>query len=167
MVAQLVLERVGEQRRVAHHDDRVHRLDPALVGHAEDRDLEHRGVRSEGILDLERVHVLAAGDDHVLGSIEQVEVVLVVDVADVTRAVPAVDERRLGRLRVLPVADHHVRPSDDDLAGDARRARVAVGVDDAHLDTHDLLADRPEPSAFEVPLLVRHAVTIDEVSVAP
>ncbi len=47
-------------------DDRDDPLAPALVGHADHRDLAHSRVRREDVLDLERVDVLAAGDDHVV-----------------------------------------------------------------------------------------------------
>ena len=169
MVAQLVLERVGEQRRVADDDDRVHRLDPALVGHSEDRDLEHGGMRPERVLDLERIHVLTAGDDHVLGAIEQREVVLVVEGADVARAVPAVDEGGLGRRRVRPSSppSRWARGRSTSPATPAGTA-LAVAVDDAHLDADGVLPDRAERDRLRggAPRAAC-SVTIDEVSVAP
>ena len=50
----------------AQHDERLDRLAPLLVGHADHRDLGHRGVLEQAVLDLDRRHVLAAGDDDVL-----------------------------------------------------------------------------------------------------
>ena len=41
-----------------------------LVGHADHRDFEHRRMRGEHVLDLDRIHVLAAADDHVLLAID-------------------------------------------------------------------------------------------------
>ena len=56
------------------HDDGVHPLAPVLVGHADDRAGRHGGVLGERVLDLGRVHVLAAGDDHVLDAVDDEDV---------------------------------------------------------------------------------------------
>ena len=100
----------------ARHDDGVDGLAPALVRDAEDRRLEHGGVAVEDVLDLGAVHVLAARDDHVLRAVDEVDVGLVVHVAEVAGAVPAVDERVGGLLGLVPVP----RPSR---SGRGRRPR--------------------------------------------
>ena len=45
-------------------------LAPALVGHADDRDAGHPLEAADRLLDLDRVDVLAARDDHVLDAID-------------------------------------------------------------------------------------------------
>ena len=75
-------------------DDGLDRLAPFLVGHADHRAVLHRGVRPDHLLDLARVHVEPAGDDHVLAAVGDVQVALGVLVADVAGAQPAVDDRR-------------------------------------------------------------------------
>ena len=57
-----------------------------------------RRMAGERVLDLGRVDVLAAGDDHVLHPVDEEEVPVVVEVAGVARVVPAVAEGVLGRL---------------------------------------------------------------------
>jgi len=47
-------------------------------------------VRGERLLDLDRVHVLAAGDDHVLDAIGEEQVALFIEVAPVAGAEEAV-----------------------------------------------------------------------------
>ena len=61
----------------------------------------------EALLDLERAHVLAAGDDDVLAAVLDLDVVVGVPHREVAGAVPAARERRRARLRVLEVALHH------------------------------------------------------------
>ena len=110
----------------ARHDDGVDDLAPTLVGDAEDGRLEHGGVGVEGVLDLGAVDVLAAGDDHVLGPVDEVQVAVGVEVADVAGAVPLAVEHGLGRLLgLVPVPGHHVRALDHDLADLAGRRPAA------------------------------------------
>ncbi len=89
-------------------------------GDADHRDLGHRRVREDAVLDLDRRDVLAAGDDHVLLAVGDREVVLVVDEAAVAGVEPAVADRLGGLVGLLPVARHH------DVA---RGEHFAFGVD--------------------------------------
>ena len=63
-----------------------------------------RRVAREHVLDLERVDVLAAGDDHVVDAAVDPEVAVLVDPADVAGAVPAVANRLRVRVGPVPVA---------------------------------------------------------------
>jgi len=47
-------------------DERLDRLAPLLVGHADDRHFVDRRMRADNLLDLAGIDVGAAGDDHVL-----------------------------------------------------------------------------------------------------
>jgi hypothetical protein len=64
----------------------------ALVGQAEDGRFVDRGVLVDRGLDLGRVDVLAGAQDHVLDAVLDVEVPVVVDVAQVAGSQPPVDE---------------------------------------------------------------------------
>ncbi len=79
-------------RRVA-DDDRGDVLAEPLVGGADHRDLAHAGVRREDVLDLERMDVLAARDDHVVDPPVDPQVAVGVEVAGIARRVPAVADR--------------------------------------------------------------------------
>ena len=77
------------------------------------------GVRHQRLLDLGRVHVEAAGDDHVLGPVDDEQEVVVVEVADVAGVVPAVAPRP----RPWPPGCGSSRPSPASCAPRSRRAR--------------------------------------------
>ena len=60
-------------------DHRLDLLAPVLVGDAEDGGVAHLGVREQHVLDLGRVDVGAARDDHVDLAVAQEEVAVLVD----------------------------------------------------------------------------------------
>ena len=96
---------IDARTRPQHHHG-PHRLAPVRIGHADHRDFAHRRVLRHRLLDFAAVDVLAARDDHVLLAVDEVQVALVVDVADVAGVHPAVAQRLRGRIRVVPVAEH-------------------------------------------------------------
>ena len=53
-------------------------LAPAVIWHAEHRHLVHGGVAADRLLDLARVDVDPAGDDHVVLAVDDVEVALLI-----------------------------------------------------------------------------------------
>ena len=96
----------------------------------------------ERVLDLARVDAVAAAQDHVLDAVDEVQIAVGVEVADVAGAEPAVGERLARRLGVAPVAAHHPGRDQLHLAGLARRHRLPVAVRDAHGDARAGRADR-------------------------
>ncbi len=99
------------------HDHRDHELTPFVGRFAHHRDLGDAGVREQHVLDLARVHVEAARDDELLGSPDDAEVAVVIELADVAAAEPSVGvERVAGRVVPVPVAGEHVRSAEQDLA---------------------------------------------------
>ena len=125
----MLLELLGGGRRTRlEHDDRVDLLTPCRVGDADHGDLLDRRVGRDRVLDLDRVDVLAAGDDHVLDPVDEVDVAVGVEVALVAGVVPAVAERSRGLLRAasstrcmkLPA---RAQTSPFSPAGDRRRPR--------------------------------------------
>ena len=114
-------------------DDRLHRLAPALVGHADDRGLGDRGMREEHVLDDAGIHVLAAGDDHVLDAVLDEQVAVVIDAPDVAGVQPSVGERLRGLVRALPIAAHQLRAAREDLAGFSSRPRRIACVGHSQL----------------------------------
>ena len=83
------------------------------------------------LLNLGRVDVEPAGDDHVLLAIDDIDVAVFVLQADIAGAVPAVGGRDLvGGLLVLVIAGHHQGAAYDDFAPLARRQDVLVIVHD-------------------------------------
>ena len=83
-------------------------------------------VAQQQVLDLGRVRVEAADDEHVLDPADDAQVAVGVEGAEVAGVQPAVGvDRGRGRLRVVEVAAHHGVAAHEDLA---RLARRGVGA---------------------------------------
>jgi hypothetical protein len=117
---------------------------------------KHARIAVQGVFHLGAVDILAAGHDHVLGPVDEENEALLVLVAQVTGAVPAVDQggSRLGRL--VPISDHDVRAAHGELSDLARRTAGPVDVNHGDVDPHGGLAARPLPGSTEQPLPVWH-----------
>ena len=107
------------------------------------------GCCDEHRLELGRRHLVALVLDELLDAVDEHDVAVVVGAADVAGVQPAVGvDRGGGRLRVVEVAAHDLRPAHADLALLARAELVAAGdVDDPALGVGHRRADRPEPVA--------------------
>src|SRR5712691_21235 len=119
--------------RLAHHvgdDD----LAPFGVRPADHRHFADFFVREQNFLDLTRIDVGAAGNDHVLGAVLQREVALGVEDADVAGVQPAAVKRRLARLRIFPIARHHHVDLAQNFAGRARRQGAILMIGYLDLD---------------------------------
>ena len=96
------------------------------------RDADDRAVRDVGVLedrrlDLDRVDVLAAADDHVLRAVDDVDEAVLVDARDVAGVQPALGEG-LGRLLgPVPVPAHDVGPLYPQLADHVGTRGTVVG----------------------------------------
>ncbi len=113
--------------RGAGHDIGAAHLAHPLVGHADDGHLGDGLVAAQHGLDLGRVGVEAAHDEHVLDAVGDGDVAGRVHDADVAGVQPALGIDRLRRRRlVAPVARHHRVAPHDDLARLARRHLAAV-----------------------------------------
>ena len=90
------------------------------------------GDLEQHVLDLGRIHVLAARDVHVLPAVDDIDEAFVVEARGVAGLQPAVGEGRCRRVGLVPVARRDVGPLDQQLA-DRRPARtsLALVVDDA------------------------------------
>ena len=123
--------RPGDDVRLAHlaaglgaqHDHRLDRLAAVGVARADHAGLGHRRMAVEQQLHLRRPDLEAAGVDHALEPVGEEEVALLVHAAEIAGAEEAparhagqLDEGRLGRGPVLPVAGEQHRPAGDDLA---------------------------------------------------
>ena len=126
------IDRASRGGNDVRHGDLAH----ALVGHADDRDLTDRVVGQQDVLDLGRVHVEAADDEHVLQPSDDPHVAAVVhrrQVAGVQEA-PLVDGSGR-RLRVVEIALHHAVAADEQLARRAPLDLLPLRVGDDDLET--------------------------------
>ena len=128
----------------AQFDEGLGRLAAIGVGDADHDHFLHRGMLVDRLLDHLRIDVEAAGDDHVLLAVDQIEIAVLVHVADVAGEKPVADESLGGFLRPVPVALGDVRPLDADFADFARRQhlRRIVQRDHVHLDAGQHQPDR-------------------------
>jgi hypothetical protein len=124
----------GSRRAGARDDDRLDRLAPFLVGDADHGDVGDIGMTGDRVLDLGGIDVLAAGHDHVLHAVVDVDIAVVIAVRGVAGAHPAVVNRGGGRLRLVPITLHDDRRFDDDFPDRAGRNLGAVRVDDLDRD---------------------------------
>src|SRR6516225_7337442 len=77
-------------RALLQDDDGSDTLAPTGIGGTHDGRHGDRGMRCDRLLDFRRVDVLAAGDDHVLGAVDDVEQSVTVPIASVTAVIPTV-----------------------------------------------------------------------------
>ena len=103
MRLQLLGQRVLGGEAAAQLDDGVHPLAPLVVGDPEHGRVGHGRVLAQRLLDLDRVDVHAARDDHVRGPVREVDEAVGVDVADVAEGVGARTPERRRRLRLVAV----------------------------------------------------------------
>ncbi len=80
-------------RALFESDEGFGTLAPALVGNPDHRAFEHGRVGADGLLDLDRRDVLAAGDDDVLGAVAQFDVAVGVPDGQITGVEPAAAKR--------------------------------------------------------------------------
>src|SRR6185503_2128454 len=139
-----LLQLAREVGPLARRDDAgLGNLSPQLVGHADHCRLAHVGVREERLLDLERAHGPAAGDDHVVGAAGVEEVPVGVEVAAILHAkpLPAAADRDLAqraRRQRAVLADHRDLPARRGLAERAAADLEALEARIVHDDHPDL-----------------------------
>src|SRR4051794_5060931 len=122
---------------IAQHDHRCDVLPPLGIRQTDHGSLGPRWVGVDHLLALAAVHILTAGDDHVLHPIDDVEKPFVVAASHVARVEPATLEG-LGRtFLVAEVSLQNLLATYDDLPHYTGRTLDHVFVDDHHVgETH-------------------------------
>ena len=128
-------------------DPGAHLLAETLVRHAEDLDVLNVVMAQQEFLDLARIDVLAAADQHVLDPADDLAIALGVDGGQVAGVHPALGVDRLARaLQVAPVAAHHQVAAGAQFAPFADRQRPSVvGIDDLAFGVGLNAPDRRDP----------------------
>ena len=109
-------EPAGEQRQhrrlveggIGAHYHRHRDLAPVRVGPAHHHRIPDAGILPQHRLQLGGIDVLAAGDHHVLLAVDDPEIAVLVEPADVAGAEPAVEEGLAGGGLIRPVLIHHI-----------------------------------------------------------
>src|SRR3546814_17144478 len=91
------------------------------IGNTDDERLLDCLMLVEDRLDLAREDLEAADGDHVLQAINDADIAVLVDEADIARAKASADEHLRIRLRPVPIALHDLRPVAPHLARPALR----------------------------------------------
>src|SRR6202171_1013885 len=94
-----------------------YRLAPLRMRQADHGGVLHGGMGEQRLLDLDGSDVLAARLDHVLLAIEEQHFAVLVDDSQIAGVMPAEFARLLGRLRVLVIAHHDIRPAVHQFTG--------------------------------------------------
>src|SRR3546814_10710534 len=81
----------------------MHGLAELGVRDAQDRDVSHRRVQGQRILDLPGIDVHSTGQDQVRATVRQIEIALLVEMPEVAESVPATVVERRGRLVLVVV----------------------------------------------------------------
>src|SRR6266481_2895232 len=74
-----------ESRSRLQHDTSHHEFTPDGIGDSKDRRFLNRRMLGNDRFDLATVHILAAGDDHVLDAVEEVEISVSASITHVSR----------------------------------------------------------------------------------
>ena len=127
----------------AQHHAGLDRLAPALIRYTDDRTIGNRRMLHQHVLNLSRIDVLAARNDHILNSIvdEQIAITQIAGIAGAKPAaliivsLPALRERLHGSGRVTPIAQHILRGPDPNFADVAIGTGIAgFGIDNTQID---------------------------------
>src|SRR5581483_3228895 len=128
-------------RKAALKDDERFRLyQPVDIFLADDGGFEHRLVRGQCGLDVERRYPHAADLEHVVCTAAVVQVTLLVAKILVSRICPFADKSTSALGSLIPVTFARGRASHDKLADDACRLLVAVFIDDLDIVSRHRLA---------------------------
>jgi hypothetical protein len=141
MLAQLVFEEVLQLRQREwlgagfQSDESLGRLATVLVVDADHRRFPDRRMLVDRLLEHARIHVESAAKEHVLAAVDDEDKAVFIHVGDVAGAKQPVELGRLrGRVRLVPVALHHVRSLDAHLAALAERQVASRVVEVEHLE---------------------------------
>ncbi|MNO68893.1 hypothetical protein D3C76_597370 [compost metagenome] len=129
----MVLERLGVNGLpVAHHQQGKGSLAPLRVGDTHHRHFAHRRVTADQVFEVKRRYPLAAGLDHILDAIADIDVTHAIEGRDVTGVQPAALPQLLALFRLLEVAHGQPRGSQHQFALGLAigREEIALAVDD-------------------------------------
>src|SRR5690606_24935456 len=118
---------------VAHAQDGANGFSPFGIRHADHGCFKNAWVIHQARLDLGRVDVLTARDDHVLAAPGNGKVAILVHAPQVPCAQPAIAHHTLGLFFAIPIALHDIGPTGFDFANDVGRDGYAILIDDAHI----------------------------------
>src|SRR5712691_3821118 len=138
--------------RALEHDERLWHLTRLLIGAGNHGRVGDRGMRQQDRLQFRGRHLVTLVLDQLLEPIDDIEVAIVVRMADVSGMQPAIAvEDLLGRGAIVQVALHDLRSANPDLTVGARAERGSgCDVDDLALRAGNDGADRADLRPVDV-----------------
>src|ERR1700761_3652676 len=109
-------------------------LTPLGMRHADHRALRYRGMFGQDVLDLPRIHIEPAGDDHVFGAVNDSQETAGVANGNIPGMQPVTRERFSCQLRAVPIPVHHQGAANTDLPWLAFGYGLIVGVQQFNVD---------------------------------
>src|SRR5258708_35625781 len=94
--------------------------------------------------DFAGINILAAGDDHVLQAIKNVEVPVCVLIPNVARSEEAVSEREFSFFRLVPITAHDIRAASGQLACLPGFDFLPCWINNVHVDSETRSSARGE-----------------------
>ncbi|MOA09814.1 hypothetical protein D3C78_1296680 [compost metagenome] len=113
-------------------DHCMHRFAPLRTGDADHRASSDSRVTGDGTFHFAGINVFPAADDHVLEAIDNVEIARIIHVGAIAGVHPAAAQGLGSFFRLVPVAEHNVRPAHHHFAHRTARYFIAQFVDNAH-----------------------------------
>src|SRR5579859_4142243 len=107
---------LGDGMALAQGDESFRHLALIGVGHTDHHRLGYGRMLVEGFLDHAGIDIVAAGDDQILDAVDQEDIAVLIDIADIAGPERSVDEDIGGLVGTAPIALHHLRPAHADLA---------------------------------------------------
>ena len=100
-----------KRSRIAQDHHGLNALPPLRIRDTNHRDGTDRRMRPQNIFNFSWVNVKTARNDHVLGTVHDVEEPVLIASGEITRIQPAMAECLCGLVGLVAIADHHQRPT--------------------------------------------------------
>ena len=143
-------------------NDRLDTFAPNWVGNADHRDFIDRRVLEQDLLYFPWIDIIAAANDHIFLTVEQVEVALCIHHTDIAGMQPSSPQGLSRCLRPGPVPCHDNASSCDNFSNLPICHLVIVVIDDAHLHIGARNPCRSEAS-FRKRVAMRHMLFSPQV----
>ena len=112
---EFVLDRLQRKRSgVTQYDHGLNTLAPFRIWDTDYRDRTDRRMRPENIFNFARINVKTARNDHVFGTINDIDKPVLIAAGEITRVKPAMAKRLRSLFRFVTVSKHHQGPTDTD-----------------------------------------------------
>ena len=135
--------KVGKVMPLFQGDNRLDRFAPVGIRRAQHGGHPDRGMPVQGFLHFPGPDLEPGGVNHILFAVNDIKVAPPIHISQVAGVEPALPNSGGGGFRLLPVAAHHLRAAQDQLADFPHRHNLGsgVGVDDAGIGIRQRQSD--------------------------